>query len=249
MRHGHERGKGKGQSAARLRGGSKKGIQPVGNMNLVEQVLAGAQPDHGHVLQQLDANEEIIFETIGTLANAVRTQINHNSDALERVDSRIRSSVNGHIRKNLGLLKPVVESLYTAVHNGISETQASLNQAISRPEIQAWLRRQPQSPGWGGVVPAPPAPGDLTDGANGTVSSPAMPSSAAGLTTYYLWYHCSKGQAIAVPNLTAGQQDAFLSLGWKLWPGKATIQVSSEAEAQQYLQSQRAKIARLCAAG
>lgn len=218
-------------------------------MNLVEQVLSGAQPDQGYVLQQLDANEEVIFETIGTLINTVRTQVNHNSDALERVHNRISSSVNGHIRKNLGLLKPVVESLYTSVHNQIAETQASLNQAIAQPAIQKWLRSQPRSPAWGGVVPAPPMPGELFDGANGALGEVAAPSTAVGKSIWYLWYHCTEKKAIAVQNQTAVQLDELIANGWRLWPGNAAVQFSSEAEARQYLRSQHDKIARLCAGG
>lgn len=214
-----------------------------------QEILLNSVPDENYVFTQLDTNNEALLRVAQTLANAVVVPMNENVDRLQRVEKRIRSSVNGHLRRMVQLGKPIVESIVTPIYNGMDEIQAGINLIGQRPEVAAWIKRTETPANWWTVLPNPPQPGDLAQGGEGlqTITDDFRPKGK--LTSYQLWYHCQLRQAIGVPSPSADDVTNLEVQGWKRFPSPQTVWMRDAHEVELYLQSQQQQILALCRAG
>lgn len=129
-------------------------------------------PDLVGMRAQLDRNDEALMDLAQSIVNGIRERINKNAVILGRTESRIRASINGHIRKNVGLLKPIVRRITEDIANAVDNVQVHVNSLAYRPDVQQWLKAFPPVPAWDGIIPRVP----LTEEVKAALDPPGQPS-------------------------------------------------------------------------
>lgn len=120
----------------------------------------------------LDQNDERLMDLAQSVVNGIRERINANAVLLGRTESRIRASINGHLRKNIGILKPIVQHITEGIANAVDNVQVHVNSLAYRPDVNKWLTEFPPNPAWGGIVPRVP----LTEEVKAALDPPPPPS-------------------------------------------------------------------------
>lgn len=147
-------------------------------------------PDADAVHQALDQNDQHLFDVAQQMANGVREQLNANAEKLAMVDKRLRSSVNGHVRRNFYLLKPVAQAMSDTVNTMLDQNQAVINGVVGTADMQDRGTLVPPQPAYDGRIPQI-VPADEPPAA----PLPAVP----GARVYTVLLSPDHAQLVAVP--------------------------------------------------
>jgi hypothetical protein len=230
-------------------------------------------PDPDAVHEALDKNDQELFGVAQQMADHVRGLINANAQHLGAVDARLRASVNGHIRRNVGVLKPVAQALSDAVSISLDENERVINGVALHPEMQDAAILVPPSPAYAGTVPdvvttepyaapagapapsghalypggsAPMSPSPTSTGAAFGLALPPYPANAPPSDLWVILVDCQGLQAIAMPYTDQpGIASAELA-GWHKVNLALPVFASGADAIRAWMQSQTVALARLC---
>lgn len=164
-------------------------------------------PDGDYVREQLDRNDQHLFDVAQAMANGVREQLNANATNLAMVDKRLRASVTGHVRRNFYLLKPVAQAMSDTVNTMLDQNQAVINGVAGTADMQDRARLVPPQPAYDGTIPQiVPADEPL----------PAAAAAAPAMRLYTIFLSPDHAELVAVPgNAAAWERQAWSPpAGW-----------------------------------
>lgn len=161
-------------------------------------------PDPAAVDAALDKNTNALMDVVQGLVNGISQTIMANGQNLDGVVKRLTNSVNGHLRKNAGLMKPIGNELVSHVDNYIAQNQALIQTAASNPEIADYVRSVPAAAGYTLSTPVAPSPDPpaATAAPRNAVSPPAAPPAAPPdlSQTWTIFFNCQQGMIAIVPD-------------------------------------------------